>query len=771
MIRFSFRFGPVSALILSSYLVPLHSAYADEAILAVPEPYVVAQNDLLVQLSVSKEAGQKEETPLSGKAYRLADQAYKALADGKVGEAEGFINEALQLRPDSKQLGLISLDIQMRKGDLKKARSQADNLLTRFPNDALVLASRGYISQRQNRHDLAAQDFSAALRQSGLDAAQQRNVRLSLADSAIAIKQPQQALDALIPLVVPESYAAQIRIAQARLMMGDRNAARAAGEQANKLAANDVERKSAQQLLLSASVPVVKTLPVAKPKPTVQTAVVKSAVDEGYELLKQMKDKQALDAFQRAFAAGQGSATTYADAGYTARRLGEHDIAADLLNKALKQSPGLDEARERDVRLALADIAFARQRPREVMEALAPIASQENYAVQLRIAYAGLMVGQHETVRTAAERAARLAASEDEQAYARQLLSVKPAEQAHMGAGAGYADISRGYLLLKEGRNKEALEAFQKGFAAGEASPINYADAAYAARRSYDNKAAKELFSRAIDANDKLDPKPLPEEQIYGARRANQELDRNWGFVAALLQQSNGLGADAMVPAAGETVQGLLEAYWQPEGIGYRDGKIFQAYARFSQTFHNAGIAGTLTSQGVLGVRYKPIGDMNLVVALEDIFSTHAPAVAVSRDDVLLRLGYSTGQGSDLRPTRRDWETWNFFAETGYFLRFNPARYYANVEGSYGRSYRTQALGENVVLHPNLAISSYFDQQSHPRSWAGIGPGLKVRYWFREDRHHAPASYFDFTVGHFWTVTNAVTVPSGSWRINAALWY
>lgn len=714
-------------------------------------------------------AAAQPEEPLSGKAYRRADRAYQALAKGNVDEAEQAVREGLELRPDSRQLGLIWLDIQMRKGDLVKAQKQADALLARFPDDASVLAQRGYILQRQKQYVAAIRDFTAALRQPGLDAAQGRNVRIALADCNIAMKKPQPALDALAPLASTESHAVQIRIAQARLMLGDRAGARAAAEQAGKLAASDAERKSAQQLLLSAAEPAIRVLP--KPKPAVQPAVAKSAVDEGYELLKQGKDREALEAFRRAFAAGRGSAAVYADAGYAARRLGEDDAAVGLMNDALRQSPGLDEAHERDVRLALADIAFARQRPREVMEALAPIASQENYAVQLRIAHAGLMAGQHETARAAAERAARLAASEEELAYARQLLSVKPAEQAHLGAGAGYADISRGYLLLKEGRNREALEAFQKGFAAGEASPVNYADAAYAARRAYENEAARDLFARAIDANDKLDPKPLPEEQVFGARRANQELDRTWGVVAALLQQSNGLGADTMVPATGETVQGLLEAYWQPEGIGYRDGKIFQAYARFSQTFHNAGIAGTLTSQGVLGVRYKPIGDMNLVVALEDIFSTHAPVAAVSRDDVLLRLGYSTGQGSDLRPTRRDWETWNLYAETGYFLRFNPARYYANIEGSYGRSFRTSALGENVVLHPNLAISSYFDQQSHPRSWVGIGPGLKVRYWFREDRHHAPASYFDFTVGHFWTVTNAVTVPSGSWRINAALWY
>lgn len=711
--------------------------------------------------------------PLAGKAYRLADQAYQALAKGNVGEAEQAVKDGLELRPDSRQLGLLWLDVQMRKGDLVKAQKQADALLVRFPDDTLVLAQRGYILQRQEQYMAAIRDFAAALHKPGLDAAQGRNARIALADCNLALKKPQPALDALAPLAVMESHAVQIRIAQARLMLGDRAGARAAAEQAGRLASGDTERKSAQQLLLSVAEPAIRALPRQK-SAAQPPAVTKPAVDEGYELLKQGKDREALEAFRRAFAAGQGSATVHADAGYAAKRLGEVDVAVGLMNDALRQSPGLDEAHEREVRLALADIAFARQSALGVMEALAPIASHENYAVQIRIAHAGLMTGQHETARAAAEHAVRLAASDDEQAYAEQLLAIKPADQAHLGAGAGYADINRGYLLLKEGENREALEAFQKGFAAGEAAPVNYADAAYAARRAYENDAARDLFDRAIDANDKFDPKPISEEQVYGIRRANQELDRTWGVVAAILQQNNGLGADLAVPATGEALQGLLEAYWQPESVGYRDGKVFQLYARYVETLHNAGgnpIVGGLSAQGAWGARYKPVSEMNLVVALEHLFSIKPPGNTGAQNDVLLRLGYSTGQGSDLRPNRRDWEAWNFFAETGYFLRFNPARYYANLEGSYGHNFRMSALGENVVLHPNLVISAYYDQITHPRSWIGAGPGIRSRYWFREDRHHAPASYFDFSVGYFWTVTNAVTVPSGSWRINVALWY
>ncbi|MDD5300582.1 MAG: tetratricopeptide repeat protein, partial [Gallionella sp.] len=472
MIKFSFRPSFVSALALLSFLP---SVWAGEDVLAIPGSFVVAKNDSLAQLDVFKKTEQKNDAPLDGKAYRLADQAYKALADGRVGDAEGFVNEALQLRPDSKQLGLIALDIQMRKGDFVKARLQADKLLARYSNDSLVLASRGYICQRQNRHDLAAQDFAAALHQPGLDATQQRNARLALADSSILIKQPQQALDALIPLVTSGSYAVQIRIAQARLMMGDRNAARAAGEQANKLAANDAERNSAQQLLLNTRVPVAvplavvkpAPLPVAEPKPVIQPPVVKSAVDEGYELLKQGKDQQALEAFQRAFAAGQGSATAYADAGYTARRLGEHDVAADLLNKALTQSPGLDAAHERDARLNLADGALAKQQPQQALDVLATMLTEDSYAVQIRLGQAYMMLAQRDAARAAVEWADKRAATDDQKAFAQSLLKNLNTSVDMVHADGGYADLNEGYRQLGEHKDKEALAAFQRAFANG----------------------------------------------------------------------------------------------------------------------------------------------------------------------------------------------------------------------------------------------------------------------------------------------------------------
>lgn len=772
MIEFPFRFSLVSVLILSPYLASVPSAGAGEQVLANPEP-AVAKNDLLIRLGFFKKTYQKDETPLSGKAYRLADQAYKALAEEKVPEAEGLINQALQLRPDSKQLGLIALDVQMRKGDFINARLQADKLLTRYSNDPLVLASRGYIGQMQNRHDLAAQDFSAALLHPGLDAAQQRNVRLSLADSAISIKQPQQALDALTQLATPESYVVQIRTGQAQLMMGNRNAARATAEQANKLAANDAERNSAQQLLLNTRASAAK--PAATPKPLAAASskpdapAEQSAVDEGYELLKQGNDRQALEAFQRAFAAGQGGSAAYADAGYAARRMGEHEVAADLLSKALKQSPGLDAAHDRDVRLDLADSAFAKQQPQQALNVLSPLQAEESYAVQIRFGQAHMMLAQRDAARNAVEKANKRAMTDQQRAYADALLKNINASVDMVHVDGGYADISEGYRQMGEHNDKQALEAFQRAFLNGYGSATNYVDAGYAAKRLGRNKTSAELIGRALEINEKSPEtaKPFNDGQAIGYRKEMQEMSRSWGFSANLVRQRTLLAGRQRT----NIIQGGLEGYWQPY---YDNDRFIQLYARTYQTLQEGIVvgtngAGTATNQGATGIRVKPLANWGLTLGAERLIHFGM----FSRMDWLLRAGFSTDSAYEMKPGKAALPDWHFYGEMGYFIEpgaglnaggggAGNGYYYHTMEATYGKSRHLSGIDDHLTAYPHLVVATETDNSRSPRarpSSSTIGPGVKFRYWFSEDKYHVPSSVFDLDIQYRFKADNS---PRGS---------
>ncbi|MFZ2523750.1 MAG: hypothetical protein A3K04_10775 [Gallionellales bacterium RBG_16_56_9] len=521
-----------------------------------------------------------DDVPLEGAAYGLADQAYRELAAGHTGTAHAAAAEALQLRPDSRQLGLLLLDILVRKNDLDAARQQADALLARFPNDPQVLAQRGYLAQRQQRHQAAMDDFYAALSQTGLDAEQQRNVRLAWAGSALATKQHRVVLDALVPYAGERDATVQLPRAYAYIGLNDREQAHAAAQLAD--AGSDSRHAEALQLLEQTRV------------------VVLSDLDLAYASLRDKNDHAALEMFRRAFAAKPGTAAQYSDAAYTAKRLG-------------------------------------------------------------------------------------------------------------------------------------------------------------------DNDGAIALFGLALDANAQLPPdeRPFGAQHEFGYRREIQEMSRKFGVIASTSYQNSGFNPQNNI----NILQGGMEAYWQPEGIGYQNGRIFQVFARGYETLYDksGGATGSVTAQGSIGARYKPVGDINVVLTAEKLF----PAGNLASNDLLMRVGYSTGAGIDIQPFDRDWANWQFYTEGAYFV--NAGRYIQSMESSYGHSWRMDALDGRLVVTPHVVLAGDFDSRATVRTALGTGPGVSLRYWFREGRYSAPASWFELTSQYRFEFTN--TQRARGLTLRATLWY
>ena len=98
-------------------------------------------------------------------------------------------------------------------------------------------------------------------------------------------------------------------------------------------------------------------------------------------------------------------------------------------------------------------------------------------------------------------------------------------------------------------------------------------------------------------------------------------------------------------PAAGGNVlQAGLEAYWRPPVIGYRNGRIFELFARTFQTLadESGGPTGTSTQQGMAGARWKPFSNVNLIVEGARLFALGT----VARNDWLARVAASHGEGT-----------------------------------------------------------------------------------------------------------------------------
>lgn len=524
--------------------------------------------------------------PLSPRAYRLADAAYKAIAAGDLPLAEDYASKALRVQPSSLQLGLLMLDVYLREGKIEQANTQADMLLQRYPDDGGVLAQHGFLQQKQQRYDMAVNDFSAAIAKGAWDDAQQRNLRLAWADSALMAHEPDQAAQALAPIESDPDVSVQLRVAQLRLRNGDRKGALAAAQIAQAHAVTDDDKQSAASLIGYAE--------QSEPDPRSEQA--QKTLQKAYDLLRENKDNEALSQFQQGFALGGGKAGTYADAGYAAKRIGDNDEAV-------------------------------------------------------------------------------------------------------------------------------------------------------------------KLFEASLDADDH--EHAFDEQRRFGYRREVEQLERTWGVVVSLPYQVSAFSYQGTV----SVLQPGIEAYWQPPKIGYRNGRILQFFVRgYGTAYDGSGnVTGLPTLQGSVGARYKPLVDQNLVLSAERLVRLGS----LSQNDWLARLGYSSEAGSDLRVTEPSWRAWQVYAEADYF--FHQGRYILYSQLRYGHTWAITSISDHLTVYPHVALIFDHDNKERNQTALGVGPGVQFRFWFRENRYSAPASWADITVQYRIPLTSAARARGLA--VQATLWY
>ena len=114
------------------------------------------------------------------------------------------------------------------------------------------------------------------------------------------------------------------------------------------------------------------------------------------------------------------------------------------------------------------------------------------------------------------------------------------------------------------------------------------------------------------------------------------------------------------------------------------------------------------------------------------------------RGDWLAQIGWSLDYGNDLLVDRQSWWTQRYYAEIGRYLQ--QGINYGLASAMVGRSYKVSADGRTVAFPHLFAGVEYTTDDPVDKTAAGIGPGISVRRWFREDVYDAPRSYFDLTL-------------------------
>ena len=325
------------------------------------------------------------------------------------------------------------------------------------------------------------------------------------------------------------------------------------------------------------------------------------------------------------------------------------------------------------------------------------------------------------------------------------------------GLNKDSTDLSFAYMAMMAGAPEMALQTFQQADAAGKLPPKDLQNAAFAALNANERRTASGYFKRAIDAvaNDNL---KLTPQELLETRRAVSEVDRQWGaYISASYRGSNNMQAGQNQTATvGDNLQIGTEAYWRPEAYN-RDGKYIDLYGRLSGTAYSASNTSTNTQTGstfigkppvglstmtsAVGIRWKPLAAENLVLSFERQQAIGSDA----QSDWLARIGYSYSKGTDLRADSKRWTTTQLFAETGYYLQSKA--YYFTSELQSGSSFLLpEKLLNNATLLPHFVIGADYNTGYTQPLAVGAGLGVNMRYWFREDRYHAPQSYFDISL-------------------------
>jgi hypothetical protein len=319
------------------------------------------------------------------------------------------------------------------------------------------------------------------------------------------------------------------------------------------------------------------------------------------------------------------------------------------------------------------------------------------------------------------------------------------------------SDLQIAYLSVQAGDDDGAHTSFRNADADNRLTPKATQDAAYTAMRVNDDEQAVSYFKRVIDAQASGE-RDMSAQQLFDTRRAVADVSRTWGLTSTTSYRGNnsssGLSSAPSGGSSNDSLQNSTELSWRP--LGYRNARFVELYGRVTDTLwskNGDSDTGFDALQGAVGVRVKPFTSLNVMAAVERTFPLGSSDID---GDWLVRLGYGSSIGTDLRVDASSWWTSQLFAEAGHYI--NDSRDYFNSEWQVGRSYAIGGAGSRWVSFPHVVAAFDYDSKMNSGTDAdgstdsssgkagGVGVGNNVRYWFREDAYNAPRSYVDFSL-------------------------
>jgi Flp pilus assembly protein TadD len=722
-------------------------------------------------------------------AQRPAGEGYKALEKGDAKAAVRAARSAVEYAPDSMSYRLLLLSAQLADNNLSDALTTATEAMALDRANYVPRVWRGYINQRLGKRADAVSDFSAALAIPGLTATQQKNIRLISADAALASGD----FNAAIELLGSYSRTDPKVITRLTDAEGARQRKGVLPSNGNTVPApiQDCSTNPNGVVCELEAPPVLSILiPVASPEEKAAAEIYETTErayraerDKDYRLavvearkavqlepdavasrlllvnvlMSAGRAAEAEAEATKAIKAGHAGAEIYAQRGYARSKLKNFNGAMSDWETALKQ--GLPSAQARNVRLSLADAALTSNAPMRALRTLQKL--PVSYDTAIRKAYALQALGRKEDALPEFGTAERLATNPAQRdgALRAQIntlieLDRKPEARALFDQAIAHGrltsvrDADVGYLAAAVGNDVVALERFDRAHVNGQLPPRATIDAGYTAMRRFENPKAIAYLMEGIDA--KADGRiDIDDQKLFETRRTVSDLARVWGINTSVSYGKVGSAPNPFLTTTAPssyTSQLGTEFYYRPEGFGYRNGAIFELFGRLFETLYDqsGGPTGGRTTQGMVGARWKPFSNANLVFEVDKLFALGDAA----RDDTLLRALYSHTVGTDLRVLDASWPTWYVYTEVDRFLE--KRQLVAIMEGRFGRSFRLDPISSKLVFFPHAVLAANYDDSFANRSAYSAGAGGSLRYWFGETKYMAPPSYWELTLQYRW---------------------
>lgn len=629
------------------------------------------------------------------RALRPFEQALQAREQGDMVKALRYAETSVRIAPDALAPRLQWLGLLLQDGQAAQAQRVAEQGLA-LQNDPALQVLLGVALHAQGRGNASAQAFDAALAAPHLARSERQNYGVIAVDAALAAGQTDRAQ----------------RLVQA--LETDSNADVSSRREQLKALRTPTTSRSYELPL-----PLVNCFS-AGDVPGCEIWPGQEAPDPAY--------KVAHEAYQ-----------AYSD--------GQYALAAEKAGAAVQLNPGHLPYRQLRLQALLAAVQKA-QALEEVDQTLQlqPDAV-EVLALRSRLRHEqGMTEAANTDARTALQMGGLSLSSEVDlllQLGLRDEAAARFAQAVSEPELQQSADPNLAYLAVRVGDDRSALSIFNRARDQSRLPDTALRDGAYAASRLAENEQSIDYFKQAIAAAHEGRLSMTPQQQ-YETRREVADRDRSWGINTLLGYRGIALGAAGAQPGLyGDVAQLVSEVYWRPQKFG--DGRFWELYGGAAQTVysrHDVPTGGE-TTQGAVGVRAKPLSDHNLILAAE----RRVRIGSLSSNDWLLRMGYSGGMGTDLRVDVPSWNTFNMYAEVGRFI--HRKQNYATFEAQAGRSFRMGGSDSRLVLFPHAVLGADYNSErtaSGKQSSVGAGVGVSMRFWFREDRDHAPRSYLDLSL-------------------------